>query len=67
MHVPPFVSTQRWAVDGEGGLALEIVIESCELLVLPAESRATADRTCDPFETEVVFQAMLYGLAVSSA
>src|SRR5258705_11584408 len=53
---------------GGGGGALFTVTVTAETgLTLPAASRATAVRVCEPLLAEVVFQDTEYGAAVSSA
>src|SRR2546427_9969594 len=46
---------------------LTVTETAAEVAVLPAASRATAVRVCEPFGTAVVFQATVKGAPVSSA
>src|SRR2546428_2754693 len=53
---------------GGGGELLETVtVLDAAVAWLPAASRATAVRTCDPLEAPVVFHEIEYGDVVSSA
>src|SRR5439155_5912905 len=44
-----------------------VTLTGAEVALLPAASRATAVKVCEPFEAEVVFQEIEKGEAVSSA
>src|SRR5918992_2935336 len=62
------VFSNRAAVVGWGAAALDTVTgTAAEDLVLPAASRATAVKVCDPSGALVVFHAIEYGDTVSSA
>src|SRR5439155_663855 len=51
-----------------GGAALvTVTVTGAEVVVLPAASRATAVRVCEPLAAPVVFQEIEYGAVVSSA
>jgi hypothetical protein len=53
---------------GGGGALFTVTVTGAETgLTLPAASRATAVRVCEPLLAEVVFQDTEYGAAVSSA
>src|SRR5262249_32539082 len=46
---------------------LTVTVTACEVVVLPAASRATAVSVCAPLTNAVVFHDVVYGLAVASA
>src|SRR6266853_134859 len=52
--------------EGEVGLAT-VTVTGAEVVTLPAASRATAVRVCEPFATAVVYAATAYGAVVFSA
>ena len=43
-----------------------VIVTGAEVVRLPAASRATAVRVCEPLLAEVVFQEIEYGAVVSS-
>src|SRR5438445_9232712 len=50
-----------------GGLLYTITLTAAEVVVLPAASRATAVKLCEPLLAVVVFQETEYGATVTSA
>src|SRR5689334_16878475 len=57
-------------IDTDGGTVSALntdTVTPADVVRLPAASRATAVNVCVPFAVSVEFQAMLYGLVVSSA
>src|SRR5947208_7854367 len=72
LTVPATIAPEVGAVmDTVGGAAsgtglLTVTLTSADVVLLPAASRATAVRVCDPLVATVVFQEPAYGATVSS-
>ena len=68
MIEPATVDADAGAVIVTVGDALSTVtVTAAEVVTLPAASRATAVRLCDPLLADVVFHGTEYGAVVSSA
>src|SRR5882672_9551774 len=64
--VEPFAGAVIATVGGAMSL-FTVTDTAVAVVVLPAPSRATAVSECTPLATPIVFQAIVYGLAISSA
>src|SRR5690349_3793412 len=61
------VSSYRLTADGGAGALETVIVTGAEVVRLPAASRATAVRVCEPLLAVVVSHEMEYGAAASSA